>query len=182
MGSRVRIRLFHLHFAMDFLFPLLKNSKSGVDDRVTASDQGHRLRITHTRRRRNFCQWKSEKLIVPQIFSSYQSIISKQVWTDRFWGATNFVWTLFVDENFVSKEQNVWVETSLYIVFWTKQLLLSAQSSKPILFSNCIFKPFIQDTKWYVPCTMCTAIYTWTVCHTFTAFYPCTHLNGLFRT
>ena len=37
MGSRVRIRLFHiLHFVMDFLFPLLK--KSGVDDR------GHRLR------------------------------------------------------------------------------------------------------------------------------------------
>ena len=36
----VRIRLFHiLHFVMDFLFPLLKNSKSGVDDR------GHRLRI-----------------------------------------------------------------------------------------------------------------------------------------
>ena len=27
------------------MFPLLKNSKSGVDDR------GHRLRITHTRRR-----------------------------------------------------------------------------------------------------------------------------------
>ena len=45
MGSRVRIRLFHLHFVMDFLFPLLKNSKSGVDDR------GHRLRITHTLRR-----------------------------------------------------------------------------------------------------------------------------------
>ena len=40
MGSRARIRLFHiLHFVvMDFLFPLLKNSKSGVDDR------GHRLR------------------------------------------------------------------------------------------------------------------------------------------
>ena len=39
MGSRVRIRLFHiLHFVMEFLFPLLKNSKSGVDDR------GHRLR------------------------------------------------------------------------------------------------------------------------------------------
>ena len=39
MGSRVRIRLFHiLHFVMDFLFPLLENSKSGVDDR------GHRLR------------------------------------------------------------------------------------------------------------------------------------------
>ena len=52
MGSRVRIRLFHLHFVMDFLFPLLKNSKSGVDDLVTASDRGHRLRITHTRRRR----------------------------------------------------------------------------------------------------------------------------------
>ena len=43
MGPRVRVRLFHLHFVMDFLFPLLKNSKSGVDDR------GHRLRITHTR-------------------------------------------------------------------------------------------------------------------------------------
>ena len=39
MGSRVRIRLFHiLHFVMHFLFLLLKNSKSGVDDR------GHRLR------------------------------------------------------------------------------------------------------------------------------------------
>ena len=39
MGSRVRIRLFHiLHFVTHFLFPLLKNSKSGVDDR------GHRLR------------------------------------------------------------------------------------------------------------------------------------------
>ena len=46
MGSRVRIRLFHiLHFVMDFLFPLLKNSKSGVDDR------GHRLRICQARRR-----------------------------------------------------------------------------------------------------------------------------------
>ena len=45
MGSRVRIRLFHLHFVIDLLFPLLKNSKSGVDDR------GHRLRITHTPRR-----------------------------------------------------------------------------------------------------------------------------------
>ena len=45
MGSRVRIRLFHiLHFVRDLLFPLLKNSKSGVDDR------GHRLRITHTLR------------------------------------------------------------------------------------------------------------------------------------
>ena len=39
MGSRVRIRLFHiLHFVRDLLFPLLKNSKSGVDDR------GHRFR------------------------------------------------------------------------------------------------------------------------------------------
>ena len=39
MGSRVRIRLFRiLHFMIDFFFPLLKNSKSGVDDR------GHRLR------------------------------------------------------------------------------------------------------------------------------------------
>ena len=39
MGSRVRIRLFQiLHSVMHFLFPLLKNSKSGVDDR------GHRLR------------------------------------------------------------------------------------------------------------------------------------------
>ena len=34
MGSRVRIRLFHiLHFARDLLFSLLKNFKSGVDDR-----------------------------------------------------------------------------------------------------------------------------------------------------
>ena len=42
MGSRVRIRLFHiLHFVTNLLFPLLKNSKSGVDDR------GHRLRIRH---------------------------------------------------------------------------------------------------------------------------------------
>ena len=46
MGYRVRIRVFHiLHFVRDLLFPLLKNSKSGVDDR------GHRLRITHTPRR-----------------------------------------------------------------------------------------------------------------------------------
>ena len=46
MGSRVRIRLFHiLHFVRDLLFPLFKNSKPGVDDR------GHRLRITHTPRR-----------------------------------------------------------------------------------------------------------------------------------
>ena len=46
MGSRVRIRLFHiLHFMRDLLFPFLKNSKSGVDDR------GLRLRITHTLRR-----------------------------------------------------------------------------------------------------------------------------------
>ena len=42
MGSRVRIRLFHiLHFVRDLLFPLLKNSKSGVHDR------GHRLRFIH---------------------------------------------------------------------------------------------------------------------------------------
>ena len=34
MGSWVRIRLLHIfHFVMDFLFPLLKNSKTGVDDR-----------------------------------------------------------------------------------------------------------------------------------------------------
>ena len=34
MRSRVRIRLFHIfHFVMHFSFPLLKNSKSGVDDR-----------------------------------------------------------------------------------------------------------------------------------------------------
>ena len=34
MGSRVQIRLFHiLHFVRDLLFPLLKNSKSGVHDR-----------------------------------------------------------------------------------------------------------------------------------------------------
>ena len=34
MGSWVRIRLFHiLHFVRDLLFPLLKNSKPGVDDR-----------------------------------------------------------------------------------------------------------------------------------------------------
>ena len=39
MGSRVQIRLFHiLHFVRDLLFPLLKNSKPGVDDR------GHRFR------------------------------------------------------------------------------------------------------------------------------------------
>ena len=39
MGSRVRIRLFHiLHFVLHFLFLLLKTLKSGVDDR------GHRLR------------------------------------------------------------------------------------------------------------------------------------------
>ena len=39
MGSRVRIRLFHiLHFMINFLFSYLKNSKSGVDDR------GHRFR------------------------------------------------------------------------------------------------------------------------------------------
>ena len=39
MGSWVRIRLFHiLHFVRDLLFPLLKNSKSAIDDR------GHRFR------------------------------------------------------------------------------------------------------------------------------------------
>ena len=39
MVSRVRIRLLHiLHFVMDFLLSLLKNSKSGVDD------WGHRFR------------------------------------------------------------------------------------------------------------------------------------------
>ena len=37
MGSRVRIRLFHILYFV-ILFSLLKNSKSGVDDR------GHRLR------------------------------------------------------------------------------------------------------------------------------------------
>ena len=39
MGYRVQIPLLHiLHFVMmDFLFPLLKNSKSGMDDR------GHRF-------------------------------------------------------------------------------------------------------------------------------------------
>ena len=52
MGSRVRIRLFHiLHFVMDFLFPLLKNSKSGVDDRGHRLRSGHRLRICHALRR-----------------------------------------------------------------------------------------------------------------------------------
>ena len=46
MGSRVRIRLLHiLHFVMDFLLPLLKNSKSGVDD------LGHWLRICQAHRR-----------------------------------------------------------------------------------------------------------------------------------
>ena len=46
MGSQLRIPLFHiLHFVRDLLFPLLKNSKFGADDR------GHRLRITHTWRR-----------------------------------------------------------------------------------------------------------------------------------
>ena len=44
LGSRVRIRLFHiLHFVSDLLFSLLKISKSEVGDR------GHPLRITHTR-------------------------------------------------------------------------------------------------------------------------------------
>ena len=39
MGSRFRIRPFHiLHFVRDLFFPLLKNSKSGGDDR------GHRFR------------------------------------------------------------------------------------------------------------------------------------------
>ena len=39
MGSGVRIGHFHiLHFVRDLLFPLLKNSKSGVDHR------GHRFR------------------------------------------------------------------------------------------------------------------------------------------
>ena len=48
MGSRIRIRLFHIvDFVRDLLFPLLKNSKSGVDDR------GHRLRITHARWQRD---------------------------------------------------------------------------------------------------------------------------------
>ena len=46
MGSRVRIRLLHiLHFVMDFLFPLLKNSKSGVDDRGHRFGSGSPLRI-----------------------------------------------------------------------------------------------------------------------------------------
>ena len=50
MGSRVRIRLFHiLHFVRDLLFPLLKNSKSGLHDR------GHRLRFIHPRRRQGTC-------------------------------------------------------------------------------------------------------------------------------
>ena len=50
MGSRVRIRLSYiLHFVMmDFLFPLLKNLRLPLMIGVTASDRGHRLRITHT--------------------------------------------------------------------------------------------------------------------------------------
>ena len=51
MGSRVRIRLgvrFDiLRFVRNLLFPLLKNSKSDVDER------GHCLRFFHTRRRLN---------------------------------------------------------------------------------------------------------------------------------
>ena len=47
MGSRVRIRLLHnLHFVMDFLFPLLKNSKSGVDDRGHRFGSGSPLKAT----------------------------------------------------------------------------------------------------------------------------------------
>ena len=46
MGSPDSNPTFSHHFVMDVLFPLLKYSKSGIDDR------GHRLRITHTQRRR----------------------------------------------------------------------------------------------------------------------------------
>ena len=86
MGSRVRIRLFHiLHFVMDFLFPLLKNSKSGVDDR------GHRLRITHTHRRRSSDNiWAQEGRLFRQkvvIFPSFSSVMTIFL-TNR----TNFVY------------------------------------------------------------------------------------------
>ena len=43
MRSRVRIRLLHiLHFVMHFLFPLLKNSKSGVVIGVTGYEFARR--------------------------------------------------------------------------------------------------------------------------------------------
>ena len=61
------------------------------------------------------------------------TLITKKVSIDAFRGTTNLVWTLFVDENFVNDEQNVCMETWLFPVFWVKQLLLLALSSKPIL-------------------------------------------------
>ena len=78
MGSRVRIRLLHiLHFVMIFLCPLLKNSKSGVDDR------GHRLRITHTHRRERknsqcTCVKNLRDRIIGHIAKNYYAPLGKE--------------------------------------------------------------------------------------------------------
>ena len=45
------------------------------------------------------------------------TLITKKVSIDGLWGATNLVWRLFVDENFVNDEQNLWMEKWLYPVF-----------------------------------------------------------------
>ena len=73
MKSRVRIRLFHiLHFVRDLLFPLLKTSKSGVDDR------GHRLRITHTRRRiRDLKQEDAARAVNRKISIQIESMLTQ---------------------------------------------------------------------------------------------------------
>ena len=57
------------------------------------------------------------------------------------------------------------------VVIWTEW--------KRINYLNSL-KPFSQDTKWYPPYTMGASVYTWTMCYTFTAYSPCTHLNVLF--
>ena len=38
------------------------------------------------------------------------TLITKKVSIDGFWGATDVVWTLFVDETFINDEQNVCLE------------------------------------------------------------------------
>ena len=70
MGSRVRIRLFHiLHFVRDLLFPLLKNSKCGVDDRVTADELPTRIGVEILK----FCRNQTLKRI--ERLSNYALVI-----------------------------------------------------------------------------------------------------------
>ena len=77
--------------------------------------------------RLNFCPWKSEKLNrAPNSFHriyGYEIVVTDDHFNNQkgvdwlFLGATNLVWKLFVDENFVNHEQNVCMGTWIYPVF-----------------------------------------------------------------